>query len=73
LTEISRIPGGSQTFGCRVHLGHFWLQGFYNQPDFHWQQRFRNPPDFNWLQGFYNPPDFYWPQGFVHIFSDYTF
>jgi hypothetical protein len=24
LTEISGIPGGSQTFGCRVDLGHFW-------------------------------------------------
>jgi hypothetical protein len=29
LTEISGIPGGSQTFGCHVDLGHFlaWLAG----------------------------------------------
>ncbi len=29
LTEISRISGGSQNFGCRVNLGHFlaWRAG----------------------------------------------
>jgi hypothetical protein len=29
LTEISGIPGGSQTFGCRMELGHFlaWRAG----------------------------------------------
>jgi hypothetical protein len=29
LTEIRGIPGGSQTFGCRVDLGHFlaWRDG----------------------------------------------
>ncbi len=29
MTEISGIPGGSQTFGCRVDLGHFlaWQAG----------------------------------------------
>jgi hypothetical protein len=29
LTEFSRIPGGSQTFGCRVDLSHFlgWRAG----------------------------------------------
>jgi hypothetical protein len=29
LTGISRIPGGSLTFGCRVDLGHFlaWRAG----------------------------------------------
>jgi hypothetical protein len=29
LTEISGIPGGSQTFGCRVDLSHFlaWRAG----------------------------------------------
>jgi hypothetical protein len=29
LTEISAIPGGNQTFGCRVDLGHFlaWRAG----------------------------------------------
>ncbi len=29
LTDISRIPSGSKTFGCRVDLGHFlaWQAG----------------------------------------------
>jgi hypothetical protein len=27
LTEISGIPGGSQTFGCRMDLGHFLAWG----------------------------------------------
>jgi hypothetical protein len=33
LTEISGIPGGSQTFGCRVDLGHFlaWRAGTSSQ------------------------------------------
>jgi hypothetical protein len=41
LTEISGIAGGSQTFGCRVDLGHFlaWRAGINS-----WYSTGESPP-----------------------------